>query len=106
MADDLYLDPAAVTPLVERFRTLRQTLQNAQPGVVGHCGAVQRACGEFSGAVADGAEKYQIGWRAALDLTATSAGVVAGNINVEVIDVTRLDQDLADGFSLSPESGS
>lgn len=92
---DIAMDPEVAAPIVERFASLADELEQVRWSFLSQATAVDDACGEFSASVADGTDGFQVSWRSAADTCAVTAGLISGNTNVFDLELQRLDADLA-----------
>lgn len=95
MADDLQMSPDAAAPIIEHFRDLAAEFDNARFESYWHATGIDTACGEFAPSVADGTDAYQISWKETMAFCGETSALIAGNTNVFLTDLTRLDTDLA-----------
>ena len=98
------MSPEVAAGVKDRFDNLSSEFSETVSGLCGRASMIELGCGEFSDLVADGADTVRIGWREALEVGHTSAGLIAGNTNALSVDLTKVDTDYSWEFDLTGTS--
>jgi hypothetical protein len=96
----IVLDSGTANDIRERFNDLSAEFENARAPLRGQYSSIVAACGEFSGAIDDGAAKFLLSWHDVFDVTSTEAALIAGNVNNFSVDLQAFDRDSSTSISL------
>lgn len=95
MTDDetLRMSSAVADQVQDRFNNLSSEFAESRRDVSTLVNGLESACGEFSGSLATGAATFELGFREALDVGRTSAGLIAANTNSFQLELDQVDTD-------------
>jgi hypothetical protein len=93
--DPIYVEPAALAGARTTFEDLSQQFVNSKAPLQTQHGQILEGAGEFAADVSPGATAFLLSWQAAFDVSSTSAGLIAANVDTTSVDLTRVDRDAA-----------
>jgi hypothetical protein len=91
--DPIYVEPAALSGARTRFEQLSQEFLNSKAPLKTQQGQILAGAGEFAADVSPGATAFLLSWQAAFDVSSTSAGLIAANIDTTSVDLDWVDRD-------------
>lgn len=87
------MTPEAAAAIEDQFDNLSAEFYRSKSTVSSDMSELSSACGEFSGSISEGSGTFELGYREALEVGRTSAGLIASNTNAVKVDFDTVDTD-------------